>query len=67
MKYVYLDSLLPVAPIEEGHLMKGRIDRIDVRRDHRELVALFYRIELQHLIMRLLYERSSLSQLSITG
>jgi len=36
--------------------MERQIDKIDVKRDHKELIALFYKMELKALIARLLYE-----------
>jgi hypothetical protein len=36
--------------------MENRIDKIDVRRDHEELIALFYRIELRNFVQILLYK-----------
>jgi hypothetical protein len=32
-----------------------RIDRIDIKRDHKELIALFYRLELRNFVSILLY------------
>jgi hypothetical protein len=36
--------------------MENRIDKIDVQKDHQELIALFYRIQLRNFIQILLYE-----------
>lgn len=36
--------------------MEGRIDKIDVKRDHKELIDLFYRMELRAFIQTLLHE-----------
>lgn len=36
--------------------MERQLDKIDVKQDHKELIALYYRIELKALIQRLLYE-----------
>ena len=41
--------------ITKGQYMEGHIDKIDVKRDHKELIALFYKIELMHLMQVLLY------------
>lgn len=38
--------------------MEGRIDKIDVKRDHEELIALYYRMELLAFTQILLYEHS---------
>lgn len=35
--------------------MENCIDKVDVKRDHKELIALFYRIELMTFIQILLY------------
>lgn len=34
--------------------MESNIDKIDVKRDHKELIDLFYRLELLHFIQVLL-------------
>lgn len=38
--------------------MERQIDKIDVKSEHKELIALFYRMELKSLIQRLLYENN---------
>jgi hypothetical protein len=38
--------------------MDSRIDKIDVKREHKELIDLFYRLELKHFLQVLLYRRS---------
>lgn len=43
--------------------MNSQIDKIDVKRDHKELIALYYRIELKALIQRLLYQHEQLRSL----
>lgn len=42
--------------LTKGQYMEGRIDKIDVTREHQELIALFYRIELRTMLQRILYE-----------
>lgn len=42
--------------LSKGSHMENRIDKIDVRRDHEELIALFYRIELRNFVQILLYK-----------
>lgn len=44
--------------ITKGQYMEGRIEKIDVKREHRELVALFYRIELATFVYRLMFQHS---------
>lgn len=44
--------------IIKGHCMEGHIDKIDVKRDHKELIALFYRMELLAFTQVLLYAHS---------
>lgn len=48
-----------VAPNKGSH-MEQQIDKIDVKREHKELIILFYKIELRALIQRLLYENRTL-------
>lgn len=36
--------------------MRNQVDKIDVKREHKELIALYYQIELKALIQRLLYQ-----------
>ena len=43
-------------PLSKGRDMENRIDKIDVQKDHQELIALFYRIQLRNFIQILLYE-----------
>ena len=38
-----------------SHMEKRRIDKIDVKTDRKELIALYYRIELRTFIQVLLY------------
>jgi hypothetical protein len=45
--------------ISKGYYMEGRIDKIDVKREHKYLIALFYRMELRSLLQRLVYEHST--------
>lgn len=40
--------------------MEGRIDKIDVKREHRELIALFYRMELKNFLQVLMYQSRSI-------
>lgn len=40
--------------------MEQQIDKIDVKRDHKELIALYYKIELRNFLQRLLYENRTL-------
>lgn len=48
-------------PTIKGHCMEGsRIDKIDVKSEHKELIALYYRIELKTFVQVLLYERLSI-------
>jgi len=42
-----------------SHMEKRRIDQIDVKRDHKELIALYYRIELRTFLQVLLYQHST--------
>ena len=48
-------SIIPFT-LSKGSHMENRIDKIDVKNDHRELIALFYRIELRTFVQTLLYE-----------
>jgi hypothetical protein len=41
--------------LSKGSHMESRIDKVDVKKEHKELVALFYRIELRNFIRTLLY------------
>ena len=41
--------------LTKGYYMEGRIDKIDVKRDHQELIKLYYRLELKAFIQTLLY------------
>jgi hypothetical protein len=41
------------------HMEDRRIDKIDVKRDHKELIALYYYMELKSLVDRLLYEHNA--------
>ena len=41
--------------ISKGSHMENRIDKIDVKNDHKELIALFYKIELRTFVQALLY------------
>jgi hypothetical protein len=44
----------------KGCYMEDRnIDKIDVKRDHKELIALYYYLELKSLVERLLYEHNT--------
>ena len=43
----------------KGSYMEGRIDKIDVKREHKELIALFYQMELKAFVQRLMYEHST--------
>lgn len=45
-------------PLIKGSFMEVRIDKIDVKRDHKELIALFYYIELKDLVRRLVYKQA---------
>ena len=45
----------------KGSHMENRIDKIDVKKDHKELIALFYRIELRNFVNILLYQHSNKS------
>ena len=45
--------------ISKGYYMECRIDKIDVKYEHKELIALFYRMELRSLLQRLMYEHST--------
>lgn len=45
--------------ISKGQFMEGRIDKIDVKQEHKYLIALFYRMELRSLLQRLVYEHST--------
>ena len=45
-----------LSTLSKGSLMENRIDKIDVKNEHRELIALFYRIELRNFVQVLLYE-----------
>ena len=47
-----------LSTISKGYFMEGRIDKIDVKREHKRLIALFYRMELRSLLQRLVYEHS---------
>jgi len=42
-----------------SHMEKRRIDTIDVNKDHRELIALYRRIELRNFILVLLYQHTT--------
>ena len=42
--------------------MEGRIDKIDVKREHKELIALFYRMELIAFVQTLLYQHPGIKQ-----
>jgi len=42
--------------LSKGSHMESRIDKIDVKKEHKELIALFYRIELRNFVQVLLYE-----------
>ena len=42
--------------LNKGSHMENRIDKIDVKKDHKELIALFYRIELRNFVQVLLYQ-----------
>lgn len=44
--------------LSKGSHMENRIDKIDVKKDHKELIALFYRIELSTFVQILLYQHS---------
>jgi hypothetical protein len=56
---------LIAASLSQSIVAKGcrmddrRIDKIDVKRDHKELIALYYYMELKSLVQRLLYEHES--------
>ena len=40
----------------KGSHMESRIDKIDVKSEHKELIALFYRIELRNFLQILMYQ-----------
>ena len=44
-----------LSTLSKGSHMESRIDKIDVKKDHKELIALFYRIELRTFVQALLY------------
>jgi hypothetical protein len=53
---VILASLFNLS-IKGSHMEKNRrIDKIDVKRDHKELIALYRKIELRNFIQVLLYK-----------
>lgn len=56
-------KLLAILPFSytliKGYLMEGNIDKIDVKREHKELIALFYRMELKAMLQKLMYENST--------
>ena len=39
-----------------SHMEKRRIDKIDVKKEYKELIALYYRLELRNFIQVLLYK-----------
>ena len=45
-----------LSTLSKGSLMENRIDKIDVKKDHKELIALFYRLELKAFVQTLLYQ-----------
>ncbi len=58
--YVSMSCLLAFSyTLIKGSHMEGRIDKIDVKREHKELIALFYQMELKALIQRLMYEHNT--------
>lgn len=42
--------------LSKGSHMENRIDKINVKKDHKELIALFYRLELKNFVQVLLYQ-----------
>jgi hypothetical protein len=42
-----------------SHMEKRRIDKIDVKKDSKELIALYRRIELRNFILVLLYQHTT--------
>ena len=58
--YVSITCLLAFSyTLIKGSHMEGRIDKIDVKREHKELIALFYKMELKAFIQRLMYEHTN--------
>lgn len=49
--------------LSKGSHMESRIDKIDVKKEHKELIALFYRIELRSFVQALLYEHCQKSSI----
>jgi len=54
---IVTSAVLHTLSIKGSH-MENRIDQIDVKKDHKELIALFYRIELSTFVQILLYQHS---------
>lgn len=49
-----------------SHMENNRIDSIDVSKDHKELIALYHRIELRNFVLVLLYQHA-IQKYSIKG
>jgi hypothetical protein len=63
-----LVSLCSLYTLTKGTFMEGNhIDKIDVKRDHKELIALYYKMELKAFIQCLLYEHQTSKGLVLTG
>lgn len=50
--------------IKEGHMRAANIDKIDVKRDHKNLITLYYYIEFKSIVQRLLYKQSASNKIN---